>query len=24
MTVHLKTRFVALWLLAEFLSVHGV
>ncbi len=24
MTIHLKTSFVALWFLAEFLSVHGV
>jgi hypothetical protein len=24
MTIHLKTSFVVLWFLAEFLSVHGV
>jgi hypothetical protein len=24
MTIHLKTSFVALWFLVEFLSVHGV
>jgi hypothetical protein len=24
MTVHIKTSFVALWFLAEFLSIHRV